>query len=162
MQTPESMSANFVVRLDVPELKNIACIVLEPVSHVAARVSADMSDPTGKRWFMSVRQQLSKLELGGHVVVFPVLDDPERPCMNVICHRSIAVKVFKAIAAHKEVLQARVSKESIILRLTPPLLDSAASNLISQMLQQAGWTVFPSNQYMRRHPFWTSLRSPRR
>jgi hypothetical protein len=132
---------NFLVRMVVPDLSSLACIIVSETSEFDNGYHE--SEATEKGWVSSVERHLSELGLGFPTVAYPVKDGCETgaQCMHAICHRNAAVKVFKAISCKSEVLRAKVTRNSVILRLPPSMLQTAVSNVILQSLLQAGWTA---------------------
>ena len=100
----------------------------------------------------TVRQVKSLQPGGGPLVAYSVPHDPTgHAAVHVVCHKSSAVATFRALAALKQQLQLKVSKECMRLRLSVQDLQSAVQHVLLQTLAHAGWSQL-SHDFLLRAP----------
>ena len=93
-------------------------------------------------WQATAVRQVNSLQPGGAAsAAYAALHTlTGGPAVHVVCHKTKAVAILKALAGMREQLRLRVSKESLSLRLSGQELQSAVHAVMTQTLLRAGWS----------------------
>ena len=153
------MEQEFQLLVALPaDLANLALITLLPAvdaNNKCGRSAADVSLPYSagalRLWEVDTARQVNSMQPGGGpLVAHSASYNPTvHAAVHVVCHKTNAVATFRALAALKQQLQLRVSRECLCLRLSSQDLQLSVQKVIVHTLVQAGWSQL-SNSFLLR------------
>ena len=150
------MEEEFHLLVSLPsDLANLALITLLPTdAGGAAEEALSKSARSLRLWQVETVRQVNALQPGGGPLVAhsPSYNPTGHAAVHVVCHKTSAVATFRALAALKQQLQLKVSRECMCLRLSSQDLQSAVQHILLQTLVQSGWSQLSSTFLLRASP----------
>ncbi len=137
------MLDEYILRVNLPQAlsSTVACIVLKPCPAALSDANSDAGADSRQEMIVSSIKELRRL-LHDPVIVGGVHESETKTSLiRIICPKTAAVKLFKAIAAVKAKIKVMLDKKAVQLQLEHSELQAAVMNVLLTSLTAAGWTA---------------------